>query len=377
MDEKINSHLPTKGDVITAEEAIKLAIEIAVEGAPFVSPNPLVGCVIVSESHHYLASGFHRRYGQAHAEIEALKNLDLSELRNAIMYVTLEPCAHEGKTGSCAKKIATLPVKKVIYGRVDPNPLVSGQGAEILKLAGIEAVEYQGPHKTDLSELCEIFLKNFSQKKIFVAAKIASSLDGQIALKNYESKWITSPESREYVHELRSYYDATLVGRNTIEVDNPSLNIRHPKIEKTNKIIVLDGQGEILRKVKDGQSYRFLSANKKENIYFAVHKKIENVDHQQIVFSDLSNLLQLLWDLNFYSLFIEGGAATYSSFLKLSLVDRIYLFMAPVIMGNGISWTQDIQLETMESKLQINQLKTKIIGPDVFMTGIFSAGFKS
>ena len=133
-----------KGDIITADQAMQLAIDIAKLGAPYVSPNPLVGCVVVNAKHEFINYGYHHKYGYDHAEADALKKLSEAEIKNSTFYVTLEPCAHEGKTPSCAKTLAKHPIKKVVYGLIDPNPLVSGEGAQILIMAGIEAIEYQG-----------------------------------------------------------------------------------------------------------------------------------------------------------------------------------------------------------------------------------------
>ncbi|MBC7754513.1 MAG: bifunctional diaminohydroxyphosphoribosylaminopyrimidine deaminase/5-amino-6-(5-phosphoribosylamino)uracil reductase RibD, partial [Moraxellaceae bacterium] len=306
---EIDFSLINIGDTLSDDQAMALAIHIAKAGAPFVSPNPLVGCTILNRENKLIATGFHQKYGEAHAEINAIKNLSASNLENTKVFVTLEPCAHEGKTGSCAKKLIQYKIKKLIYGLVDPNPLVSGQGAAILQASGIEAEEYQGYLKADLNDLCEVFLKNFRQKKTFVAMKVASSLDGQIALSTGESKWITTTKSREYVHELRSYYDAILVGSNTIEMDNPSLNIRHSKIQKERKLIILDPESKLA-----GKKYKFQDVHKPENIHI-------------LRFNDLNDVMNQLWALNIKSVFIEGGAQTYSSFLKAGLVDRLYLFM--------------------------------------------------
>ncbi len=363
MDEKIN----------TAEDAFRLALCEAVKGAPYVSPNPLVGCVVVDENHHVLATGYHAKYGEAHAEVDALRKLKPDSLKNATVYVTLEPCAHEGKTPSCAKALAKLPIKKVIYGLQDPNPLVSGQGAEILRSAGIEAVEYQGPLKNEFEEICEVFLKNFRQKKIFVAAKVASSLDGQIALKNGESKWITGPESREKVHELRAWYDAVLIGRNTIEVDNPSLDIRHPIIKKENFLVILDSQSTLLKKIAKGAHFRFLDLRSKDKIIFAVNKKNAELPYNQISFSSLTSLTEELWKLGLKSVFIEGGAQTYSGFLKEGLIDRLHLFIAPSIIGagNGLSWTQSFEISELSRKLSLSTARSDKFGNDFYITGKF------
>lgn len=380
MDEKIDNEIRSwqKGDQISSEQAMQLAMDVAIAGAPYVSPNPVVGCVIVDQDHHFLASGYHHKYGEAHAEIDALEKLMAFELKNSIFYVTLEPCAHQGKTGSCAVKMASLLVQRVIYGMVDPNPLVAGQGAEILKFAGIEAVEYQGSLKIKLSELCEIFLKNFTTKKVFISAKVASSLDGQIALKTGESKWITSEDSRNYVHQLRSYHDGLIVGRRTVEADDPSLNIRHPTITKRTRLILLDPRGLLLTQINQGREFKFLQSHRQEDIYFAVTEKHEST-FQQIVFTDLNQLMEKLWQLQFRSIFIEGGAATYSRFLQAGLIDRLYLFLAPVIIGaeNGISWTHHFGINRLENKLPLFQMQTKLFGKDLLITGKLAAGSRS
>lgn len=352
-----------------------MALQEAKKGAPYVSPNPLVGCVIVDKNHRVLATGYHAKYGQAHAEADALKKLKSEQLQNATVYVTLEPCAHEGKTPSCAKALAKLPIKKVVYGLQDPNPLVSGQGAEILRQAGIEAVEYQGgPLKAQFENICEVFLKNFRQKKIFVAAKVASSLDGQIALKNGESRWITGPQSREKVHELRSYYDAVLIGRNTIEVDDPLLDIRHPQIKKENFLVILDSSSSLLKKIESGKKFRFLEARPQQKIIFAVKTVSSNSSYVQVSFQNLEFLHEQLWGLGLRSLFIEGGAQTYSSYLQAGLIDRLHLFIAPSIIGaqNGLSWTNLFQTSELAQKLVLSSVESEKLGSDFYISGKFS-----
>lgn len=341
-----------------------MAIEEARKGASFVSPNPLVGCVILDKDHHLLATGFHKTYGSDHAEVDALKKISIEKLKDATVVVTLEPCAHEGKTPSCAKALAKLPIKKVIYGLKDPNPLVSGQGHDILKKAGIDVEKYEGSLTLDLEDICEVFLKNFREKKIFVAAKVASTLDGFIAKKNQTERWITNEQSRDYVHVLRSWYDAILVGRNTIEVDNPKLNIRHPNIKKVNKLVILDPSSKLLKQVIERKDFEFLKAHPKENIFFATKNKINNTDYQQIEFSSLENLHEQLWIVGVRSLFIEGGAKTYSTYLQENLVDRLHLFMAPTLFGDGVSWLSDI-----EKKMTLKNLKLKQFDSDIYVTG--------
>lgn len=354
--------IPEIGSTIDAEQAMALAINAAQRGAAFVSPNPLVGCVIVDRDHRFLGVGYHEKYGQAHAEVNALKSIkDQSVLHGATFYVTLEPCAHEGKTPSCAKALAKLPIKKVVYGLQDPNPLVSGQGTQILTVSGIEAVEYQGQLKKSLIELPEIFLKNFVQKKIFVAVKMATSLDAQMALASGESKWITGEHSREYAHELRSRYDAIVVGKNTILQDDPSLNIRHSKIQKENRIVILDRSRTIQKVIKQGRRFQFLKAHAAENIVFPEATLLPDV-------------LQELWESGIKSVFVEGGGTLISQFVQNDLVDRLHLFMAPVILGSGAgrSWTNSLKITSMNEKIQLTNMQVKNLGTDVYLTGRFN-----
>ena len=164
-----------KGQVLTEDQAMALAIQEAKKGAGFVSPNPLVGCVILDRDGKFLSKGYHQVFGGAHAEVNAVQGLTDEQLRGAKLFVTLEPCAHEGKTPSCAKMLAKKPIAQVIYGLVDPNPLVSGQGAAILKQAGIAAEVF--PHFQDeLEEVCEVFLWNFRKQKVFISLKIDKTL---------------------------------------------------------------------------------------------------------------------------------------------------------------------------------------------------------
>ncbi len=358
--------------IYNSDQAMQLAISEAYKGAPFVSPNPLVGCVVLNSQGQLLSKGYHQKYGEAHAEINAIKNLTSEQLVDATVYVTLEPCAHQGKTGSCAETLKKYKLKKVVYGLQDPNPLVSGQGAKILDSAGIKTELYQGILTNELENLAEIFLKNFRSKKTFVAMKVASSLDGQIALANGESQWISTEASREYVHELRSHYDAILVGRKTIEIDNPSLNIRHFKIIKENKLIILDPFGTLLTSIQSGKKYKFLEMHKKENIFFAVKTKIET-EFQTITFTNLQNLMNQVFQLKIMSIFVEGGANTYSSFFKEDLVDRLHLFMNASVIGqkNGLSWTSGFGLNQLSEKKKLSSVITKSFGQDLYLTGRF------
>ncbi len=392
MEQVKSLPIPARGTLLTIEEAMELAISEAYKGGPRVSPNPLVGSVVLDHAGKFLSCGHHEFYGGPHAEVNALKNLSNEELKDAHVIVTLEPCAHEGKTPSCAKMIAKLPVKKVTFGLIDPNPLVAGQGAEILKNAGIAAEVFASKDKVreqkikvHLEEVCEAFLWNFRQKKVFVALKMASSLDGQVALKSGESQWITGPESREFVHYIRSCYDGILVGKGTIEFDDPSLNIRHPTIDKKNKVIVVDGEGELLGKFSD---LKLAQIHEAQNIFWCVAEDLKEKAQAkvaklpkapQMIFVEtnvggdlnLEDLLAQLYQQGLRSVMVEGGALTASSFIAQDLVNRIWMFQAPIIMGAGgsRSWTETVRIEQMKNKLQILNPRYQTFGSDFMITG--------
>jgi diaminohydroxyphosphoribosylaminopyrimidine deaminase/5-amino-6-(5-phosphoribosylamino)uracil reductase len=271
---------------------------------------------------------------------------------------------------------------------------VAGQGAQILKDANIEAEEFNAHHskdfaeiRQDLEEVCEAFLWNFRQKKVFVALKMASSLDGQVALKSGESQWITGPQSREYVHYLRACYDAILVGKGTVEFDNPSLNIRHPEIQKNNKIVIIDGEADLLANYAN---LKLSEAHDPGSVFWCVSEQaIEKAQQAlaqiknppQVLFVktnidgnlDLENLLEQLYGKGLRSIMVEGGAMTASSFIDCSLVNRLYMFQAPIIMGSGgsRSWTESVRVSLMKDKIHVKNPRYLTFGDDFMITGIF------
>lgn len=359
---------------LTPREAMLMAIEEARKGAGFVSPNPLVGCVIVDRHHHFLSKGFHQRYGEAHAEINALAAVkDPAQLNGAHVFVTLEPCAHEGKTGSCAKALAKLPLASVTYGLEDPFPLVSGKGARIVEAAGIKTEIFAGL-KTELEELAEIFLLNQRRKRPFVALKVASSLDGQIAMADGSSQWITGEKSREHTHYLRGCYDAVLAGAGTILKDNPRMNSRHPAFaKKPQRLVILDPSGRAAARLSGSA---LSEARAPEDIFWVTRPGVApedpRVSHLQLNSGgqgfDLNELLGKLWEKGIRSLFIEGGAHTYAGFLHAGLVDRLYLFIAPRLLGQGLGWTKDLKIPDLSSSLNLTQGQFQALGEDWLFT---------
>ncbi|MCB0391933.1 MAG: bifunctional diaminohydroxyphosphoribosylaminopyrimidine deaminase/5-amino-6-(5-phosphoribosylamino)uracil reductase RibD [Bdellovibrionales bacterium] len=363
------------GAIITIDEAMQLALAEAKKGAGFTSPNPLVGAVVLDKNNKLLSVDYHKNYGGPHAEVNALNKLNDRQLEGAKIIVTLEPCAHEGKTPSCAKKLATLPISTVIYAVEDPNPLVAGKGLEILKESGKEVI-HLSHYENEAIELAEIFFTNQKLKRPFVSLKVASSLDGYIGLQSGESQWITGEKARNYGHFLRATHDAICVGAKTFIVDNPKLNIRHNDFpNKKNKVIVLDSEGNLSDKIKSSNLIKYHSL---EDILIIHPEKIKNKPEQDLKLIpvkysqgfDVEDLLDKLFEKNIFSLLIEGGAKTYQLFLESKKFDRLFCFIAPSLIGqkNGLSWTKDLVTRSLSEKLSFDKLKAIPLDPDILLT---------
>jgi len=362
---------------LTPEEAMLMAIDEGKKGAGFVSPNPLVGCVIVDREHRLLAKGHHRRLGDLHAETHALSQIqDHSLLDGAHFYVTLEPCAHQGRQPSCAKALAQLPIASVTFGLQDPHPRVAGQGAEILRQAGKEVHEFSGL-KDELEELAEIFLVNWRQERAFVTLKVATSLDGRTALKSGESQWITGPMARDKVHELRGCHDAILTGAGTVLKDDPRLNSRHARFQaKTLPVVVLDPKGSLAGRLSSSQ---LLQVREPEHVWLITEPGVripEPITHLQMETKSgdfpLAKLLINLRGRGLHSLFVEAGETTLSKFLEQQIGDRLTVFMAPKILGDGLGWTSGLKLQSLEHSVQLKGSRHETLGEDWLVTGRLS-----
>jgi diaminohydroxyphosphoribosylaminopyrimidine deaminase/5-amino-6-(5-phosphoribosylamino)uracil reductase len=362
---------------LTPKQAMLMAIEEGKKGAGFVSPNPMVGCVILDKEARLIGVGYHTRLGGDHAEIAALKSVeDQAALEGAQVFVTLEPCAHEGRTPSCAKALAKLPFRSVTYGLMDPNPLVAGQGAAHLRGAGIQVTQF-ADLQDELEELSEIFLLNMRQKRAFAALKVASSLDGKIALADGTSKWITGPEARDHVQYLRGCYDAVLIGAGTFLQDDPRLNARDPRFaEKRQRVVILDPQGVTFARLKGSA---LLSVRAPEDV-IAVSERpppVEGIRHIRPARADaeysLTDLMRRLPQENIHSVLVEGGGATFTSFLRQGLADRLYLFVAPKLIGDGLPWYKAGAPDGLEAAPKLELLRAEKFGTDLMLTGRLAA----
>jgi diaminohydroxyphosphoribosylaminopyrimidine deaminase/5-amino-6-(5-phosphoribosylamino)uracil reductase len=369
------------GQKITDDQAMALAIAWSQKGLGWVSPNPPVGCVILDKNGLLLSAGFHEKFGGPHAEINALRGLSNEQLKDARVFVTLEPCAHFGKTPPCAETLAKLPLHEVVFGLLDPNPLVRGAGAQIIQSAGIKVTHNQ-KNETALERSCEHFLKNMRANTPFVSLKIATSLDGKIALSTGQSQWITGSESREQTHILRAIHDAILVGVGTYIQDNPSLDIRHPLFpQRRNKVVVVDPRG---RGTEHIQKSKLFASRQPGDISWVVHENTSILNLQQLGIDviklphiangtslDLKLLGVELWKRNIASLLVEGGAQTISSFINQGAADRLFLFIAPLIIGDssGLSWSRGINMITeLKQSVPLSPFEMSTHGKDLLLT---------
>ncbi len=337
---------------MTADGAMFLALAVALRGIGNVSPNPLVGAVVLDRNDKFLAAGWHRKLGQAHAEVHALSQIDASlDLTGASIFVTLEPCAHEGKTPSCAKMIAASKITKVFYGAKDPNPLVNGLGANILSAAGIDAQIFL-KWQSRCEWLMRFFLKNHRQKELYIGLKVASTPSGVIAGVGTSRLWITGERARQMGHFLRLEYDAIVVGINTVLLDDPTLNVRHPMLEGRAPLrLVLDPKGVLLTETRplkillesphrtlvvvpeDMDDKHFLQTYGVKTLKLQVDK---GETAEKFKWEDIK---QALWSMGIMSLLIEGGAGLYQSAMSAQVVDGWHWFVgAEKDVVNSINW---------------------------------------
>lgn len=350
---------------------IKKACRLAYKAHP--SPNPKVGALIVKEG-KIIGSGYHKRFGTPHAEQVALE-MAKNNARNATMYVTLEPCNHYGKTPPCTDAIIKAGIKKVVIGEIDPDPLVKGKGVSKLKEAGIEVELYD-----NLSWIKELYY-DYNIHRVFkrpgIRLKLAVSLDGKIATPIGDSKWLTSYSSRRFVHRLRYEVDAIMIGKTTLIKDNPSLS---PYLIKTKyepiKII-------IARELNfNPENYKLFKNNSKVIIayhnlpkeYEAFFKDNPNIILNQVEVKDrkleLKDFIYKLGEMGIVSIMVEGGGYLATSLLNERLVDRIFLFISPKIIGaDGIEWFQTESPPLIKDILKLKKVTYRRFENDILIKG--------
>lgn len=345
---------------------MKRAIALAKKGEGFVNPNPLVGALIIKNG-KIIGEGYHQQYGGPHAEVNAFNHAS-EDVSGATMFVTLEPCAHYGKTPPCALKIIEKKIKKVIIAKLDPNPLVNHQGVDMLEKAGIE-VEY-GLLADEVSEQNEIFLKYITEKLPFVAIKYAMTLDGKIATSSGNSKWITNEKSRRHVHQLRHKYQAIMVGVNTIIQDDSHLDTRLEKPSRHPIRIIIDPSLRIPRNayvIKTAKTIPTWIVTEKLDPYL-IEMGVRLIKMDRI---NLRELMIRLGEEKIDSVLIEGGAHTHAMALKAGIVDKVYAYIAPKLIGghDAPGPIQSLGLNTMQAALKLTNVKHHQFGEDILIEG--------
>lgn len=363
------------GDFLSYDEKyMRLAMQLAGNAIGRTSPNPLVGAVIVKDN-RVVGCGWHRKAGTPHAEVHALNQA--GELaQGADVYVTLEPCAHYGKTPPCAKALVEAKVKNVYGGLLDVNPKVAGKGFKILEDAGIH-VEY-GFLQDELRKQNEVFFKWIEHKKPFIILKAAMTLDGKIATATGQSKWITNETSRAYGYKLRDIYDGIMVGINTVIEDNPMLTARVDGGKNPIRIVVdsslkIDINANV---VQDKSAKTIIATTDKADKDKILKLQAQDVD--VIVVDkdendkvDIEKLLDILGQQNICSILVEGGATLSGSFVAKKLVDKVYFFIAPKIIGGKEAKTPvaGTGILNLQEALTLKDIKIEKLEEDILIIG--------
>ena len=347
----------------TDEYYMGLALKLALKAKGKTSPNPLVGALLV-KSGRIIGSGFHAKAGMSHAEVIALDHAG-KKARGATLYVTLEPCAHTGRTPPCVNRIIESRVKEVVIGMIDPNPLNNGRGVALLKQNNIKV--RVGVLSEQLKKINESFIKYITTRIPFITVKVGQSLDGRIATRSGDSKWITSDKSRAYAHKIRKDYDAIMVGVNTVLRDNPSLNVWFSQ-KKLIKIIVdsnlsvpensniFSGDAQVIiitlpsRPGQETENRKKLSAKAK---ILEVKEKAGQIN--------LRDALKKLAGLQISNIIVEGGGTLIGSLFDEKLVDKILFFISPKIIGgkDAVSSVMGNGIKRIDQAIKLRDLKIR------------------
>ncbi|MDQ0199030.1 bifunctional diaminohydroxyphosphoribosylaminopyrimidine deaminase/5-amino-6-(5-phosphoribosylamino)uracil reductase RibD [Neobacillus ginsengisoli] len=335
-------------------------------------PNPLVGSVIVNDN-LVVGIGAHLKAGEPHAEIHALRMAG-EKAKGGTIYVTLEPCSHHGRTGPCAVAIVEAGIKRVVIATLDPNPVVSGNGVNILKDAGIEVII--GVRQEESQKMNEVFNKFIVQKQPFVTLKSGITLDGKIATHSSDSKWITSEEARKDVHHLRNENMAILVGVNTVMKDNPELTARIPNGRNPIRVI-LDST------LKIPLDYKVVTDNLAETWIFTTeqhdHEKRKKLEERGITVFQTNGskhvnpkeVVHILGEKLISSVLIEGGGAINASFLENQLIDKVVLYIAPKLIGgqHAPTFLEGTGFDKMRDAVELSDAEIIKIGRDFKFIG--------
>lgn len=326
------------------EKYMQICLDLAIKGKGTVSPNPMVGCVVIDKSGNIVSEGYHKKYGENHAERDALLKLKNNEAEGGTLYVNLEPCSHWGKTPPCVDLIIEKKLKRVVIGMKDVNPKVDG--ITKLKEAGIEVVT--GILEEEAIFLNRVFIKNMTKKLPYVVLKTATTMDGKIAAHTGDSKWITSDDSRKEVYKIRKEFDCIMTSSNTVLADNPRMKHKFK--------CILDKD---LRCPKDAQIF------KQGNFYIA-SKENTPLKNGKL---NIKEVLSELYKRGIYTVFVECGGTLAGSMLKEGLIDEIYQFIAPKILNDntGLSAFNGNSMNKISDAVNLSIYNISQIGTDVLI----------
>jgi diaminohydroxyphosphoribosylaminopyrimidine deaminase/5-amino-6-(5-phosphoribosylamino)uracil reductase len=341
-------------------EHMAAALSLAGRNLGQVWPNPAVGCVIVDAAGHVVGRGWTQRGGRPHAETEALKMAG-DRAKGGTAYVTLEPCSHHGKTPPCAEALVVAGIKRCVAAIEDPDPRVSGRGLAKLREAGI-AVQ-TGVLADQARDLNAGFLTRITKGRPFVSLKLATSLDGRIATGTGESRWITGEEARAFGHRLRAIHDAIAVGSGTVLADDPELTCRIPGQEHRSPVrLVFDRRGRIpaTAKVLSQTPPTWIIGEQ-------AHAAKNATQFIEIAQNDgLAHFLKKLAEAGLTRILVEGGATLATAFLKAGLVDRLYWFRAPIVIGgDGLPGIAPMDVDRLAQGVGLRCVGRRALGNDV------------
>ncbi len=355
---------------------MRLALELAAQGRLTVSPNPMVGCIIIKDG-EIVGRGYHQRYGEAHAEINALRDAGAAA-SGATMYVTLEPCCHQGKTPPCTDAIIRAGIRRIIASHADPNPVVNGKGFAILRQQGI-TVEV-GLLSAEALALNEAFIWHITHNQPFVLLKLASSLDGRIATSTGSSRWVTGEPAREHVHHIRQMVDAVVTGIGTVLTDDPQLNVRLTTgVTRQPARVVLDSRlriPETARVLQDADPNQTILVTTSQADPAKLNRltgrgiKIWQLPMDTQGRVDLIQFLQHCGRQTITSILVEGGHKLATSFLNQGLVNKLLYFVAPKFVGSdGLPPADSLGITEMKDALTFHEAHWESIGADMLFSG--------
>jgi diaminohydroxyphosphoribosylaminopyrimidine deaminase/5-amino-6-(5-phosphoribosylamino)uracil reductase len=341
-------------------------MELARQADYRTSPNPMVGAVVVDPEGHVAGEGYHREAGQLHAEEEAL-SVAGDRSRNGTLYVNLEPCAHEHRSPSCAQLVIDAGLRRVVIAMKDPDERVRGAGLRMMENAGIELDV--GVHEERAQKLNEFYVRHRLTGRPFVTAKFAMSLDGKIATRTGESQWITGEEARAHAHRLRHMHDAVLVGVNTVIADDPELTVRinSERLRQPLRVVV-DSQLRIRQSARIVGSNTLIATTRQGRVGAAEVLRLPAAADGRVA---LPALLDELGQRGILSLLVEGGAEVHASFFAEGLVDKVYAYVAPRLIGGkeAPGPLGGAGVEHLAGSTQLHELDFARLGDDLVITG--------